>query len=293
MEYENYYTETNKLTFFHKVIQFYYKYLGNLFPDFSTYLFAKLFSKLKKRELKERHLDFLETAEKKKLLIDNNNIQFYFWGNGEKKILIVHGWEGLAADFRAIINKLLKAGYSVVAFDLPAHGNSSGKFTHLPMIISLLKKSIHELGPFYGVVSHSLGAAASAFTCVELNGSIKVSKLVLMGLHPVPFEFFEQIRQLLKINDKLFEKCVLYVENRVGRKVSKMSIYESYNLISAKNVLLIHDKYDEVINLKIIKKLNNQWQKSELFTGQHGGHYKHFKHTDVIEKIVSFMDENN
>jgi len=289
MENENYYTKTKKLTFFHKAIQFYYKYLGNIFPRLSTYLFAKLFSKLKKRELKKRHLDFLETSEKKKLIIDNNNLQFYFWGTGNKTILIVHGWEGIAADFRAIINELLKAGYSVVAFDLPAHGNSSGKITHLPMIISLLKKTISELGPFYGVVSHSLGAAASAFACAELNGNNQLSKLVLMGLHPEPFTFFKQIGAMLKINDKLFEKCVKYVENRVGRKVQEMSIYKSHNLISAKKVLLIHDKYDEVINIEIIEKLNNDWKNSELFTGKHGGHYKHFKHNKVVEKIVAFM----
>jgi len=288
-ENENYYTSANEITFKLKVIRFYFKYLGSLFPNFSVYLFTKLFSTLKKRKIKEKHLHFLNTAETKKVSIEEHELQFYFWGNGNKKILIVHGWEGMSADFSELINALVKNGFSVIAFDLPAHGNSSGNLTHLPMVISILKRIIPEYSPFYGVIGHSLGAAASAFSMAELNGNISLSKLVLMGLHPVPFEFFKQFQHVLSINDKLFAKCVSYVEEKLGRKVNGMSVHEVNSSISADKVLLVHDEKDQVANLKIIEKLNVEWENSELFTGDHGGHYKHYKHPEVVEKVVEFM----
>jgi len=290
-ENENYYTGTNEITFTLKVIRFYFKHLGSLFPRFSVYLFTKLFSTLKKRKIKEKHTNFLNTAQKKKLLINEHELQFYFWGNSDKKILIVHGWEGMSADFSEMVTSLVKAGFSIVSFDLPAHGNSSGKLTHLPMVISLLKKIIPEQGPFYAVVGHSLGAAASAFSMAELNGSVSLSKLVLMGLHPVPFEFFKQFQHVLGINDKLFAKCVKYVEEKLGRKVQGMSVYKVNSSISADKVLLIHDAKDQVANLKIIKQLNSEWKNSELFFGEHGGHYKHYKHPEVVEKVIEFMKD--
>ena len=291
IENENYYTGTNKITFTLKVIQFYYKYLGSFFPRFSVYLFAKLFSRLKKRKIREKHLTFLNTAKTKRIFIEEHHIQFYFWGNSDKKILIVHGWEGMSADFSEIVTNLVKEGFSIVAFDLPGHGKSSGDITHLPMIIRILKKLIPDFGPFHGIVSHSLGAAASAFSLAELNGNTSIPKLVLMGLHPIPFAFFEQIRQVLKINDGLFEKCVLYIENKLGRKVRGLSVYNITSTISAEEVLLVHDKKDEVAKVKIIEKLNREWKKSEIFTGQHGGHFKHYKHPEVVEKVVQFMKD--
>ena len=290
MEDENYYTGANKITFTIRIIRFYYKHLALLFPRFSVYLFAKIFAKLKTRNVKQKYIDFLNTSKTKKIFIDEHELQFYFWGSGSKKILIVHGWEGMIADFSEIITALVNAGYSVTAFDLPAHGNSSGTITHLPMAISLLKKIVPQFGPFYGIVSHSLGAATSAFSMAELNGNVSLQKLVLMGLHPVPFEFFKQLKYVLCIDDKIFNKCVLYIENKVGRKVRGMSVYESKNTISASNVLLVHDEKDEVANLRIIKDLNNKWQNSELFFGKHGGHYKHYKHPEVVKKIVDFIN---
>lgn len=291
MENENYYTETNKVTFLLKTIQFYYRYLGSVFPRFSAYLFGKLFSSIKKRKFKEKHLSFLSTAETKRVFIEDHDIQFYFWGSGVKKILIVHGWEGMSADFSEMVDDLIKNGFSVVSFDLPGHGKSSGKFTHLPMIISLLKKVIPDFGPFYGVIGHSLGAAASAFSLAELNGNISIDKLALMGLHPIPFSFFKQFRQVLKINDALFEKCVVYVENKVGKKVREMSVQNVLSTISARKVILVHDEKDEVVNIKTIEKLNKEWEKSELFTGKHGGHYRHYKHPEVVQRVVQFMKE--
>ncbi len=290
-ENENYYTGANEITFTLKIIRFYFKNLGSLFPRFSVYLFAKLFATLKKRKIKEKHINFLNTAKTEKVFIDEHELQFYFWGNSDKKILIVHGWDGMTADFSELINALVKAGFSVVAFDLPAHGNSAGNLTHLPMVITLLKKIIPKYGSFYGVIAHSLGAAATAFSLAELNGSISMSKLVLMGLHPVPFEFFKQFQYVLGINDKLFEKCVLYVEEKVGRRVRGMSVHEANSSISAEKVLLVHDENDQVANLKIIEKLNSEWKNSELFYGEHGGHYKHYKHPEVIERVVKFMIE--
>lgn len=265
--------------------------MGSLFPRFSVYLFAKLFSTLKKRKIKEKHIKFLNTAETKKLTVNEHELQFYSWGNGDKKVLIVHGWEGMSADFSEMVTALIKAGFSVVSFDLPAHGNSPGNLTHLPMVISLLKKIIPEQGSFYAVVSHSLGAAASAFSMAELNESIKLNKLVLMGLHPVPFEFFKQFQQVLSINDKLFAKCVTFVEEKVGRRVRGMSVHKVNPSISADKVLLVHDTKDQVANLKIIEQLNSEWENAELFSGEHGGHYKHYKHPDVVEKVVAFLSE--
>ena len=69
----------------------------------------------------------------KKLNLVGEEINIYEFGTPENPtILLVHGWEGRALDFSEFIDPLVEAGYHVVAFDGPAHGESSGKQTHAP-----------------------------------------------------------------------------------------------------------------------------------------------------------------
>ncbi len=289
MEKENYYTTGPRLPLAIRILKIYYKNFGSLFPALSTWVFWKLFTTPKRREIRHKHKSFLKTANSEILNIENHSIQTYTWGNGSKKILIVHGWEGFSADFEEIIISLIDNGFRVMSVDLPAHGSSSGKFTHLPMLINVVKKIVVEQGPFYGIVSHSLGATVSALTSARINGASNLSKLILMGLQPVPFAFFKQFRMALRIEDKLFDKCVLYVENKVDIKIKETSVDKIASLISANNVLLVHDENDEVAHINNVRKLNKEWGKSELFFGNHGGHFKHYKHPEVVKKVVQFL----
>lgn len=290
MEKENYYAEASNLPLGIKLLRFYYKYIGAYFPRLSAQLFWKVFCMPKKRKIREKPQVFLDTADRQTINFNDLKIQSYTWGTGEKKILIVHGWEGMSADFKEIITELISAGYKVMAFDLPAHGKSSGKRTHIPMIMELLKKIIAEHGPFYGIVSHSLGAAASALTLANLNGTSHLSKMVLMGLHPFPFIFFEQFRRALRIDDTLYNKCLVYVESKIKININEFSVPMLVQNISVDNVLLVHDEKDGIVNIQKIMQLNKDWDKSEMYSGNHGGHFKHFKHVDVVERIIDFME---
>ena len=49
------------------------------------------------------------------------------WGDG-RTVLLVHGWNGNAAQLSAFVPPLLRSGYYVAAPDLPAHGASAGWF---------------------------------------------------------------------------------------------------------------------------------------------------------------------
>nr|BFF27408.1 hypothetical protein GCM10025732_53730 [Glycomyces mayteni] len=47
----------------------------------------------------------------------------YDWGEGPL-VYLVHGWGGSTGDFKFIAANLVAAGFRVVAFDAPSHGNS-------------------------------------------------------------------------------------------------------------------------------------------------------------------------
>src|SRR5262245_31528201 len=47
------------------------------------------------------------------------------WGTGPA-VLLIHGFEGNRTQFGAVIEALIGRGYSAVALDVPAHGESDG-----------------------------------------------------------------------------------------------------------------------------------------------------------------------
>src|SRR5438105_1441963 len=59
---------------------------------------------------------------------DTEEVAVYRWGKADRRILLVHGWGGKAAQFFSFVGPLLENGFEVIAFDAPAHGLSSGSF---------------------------------------------------------------------------------------------------------------------------------------------------------------------
>jgi len=76
-----------------------------------------------------------------------------------KKILITHGWMSRAAYMVRLIKALHKQGFEVYALDFPAHGEAKG--VQLPWVdaVAILRQTLNNLGPFYGVIGHSFGGS--------------------------------------------------------------------------------------------------------------------------------------
>ena len=57
----------------------------------------------------------------------------YEWGEKEHPaVALAHGWELQAGRMGHFVNPLLRAGFRVVAIDLPAHGASGGSLLNVP-----------------------------------------------------------------------------------------------------------------------------------------------------------------
>lgn len=285
----NYYGDIDKKPLV-RLLRFYFKFSGTFFSYFSIRLFARLFATPQKRKIHSGHTKFLNSASSQETIsFAKLKIRIYIWQGGKKNILLTHGWSGMAADFKEIITALHQKGFTVTVFDLPAHGFSSGKQTHMPMVMDLIKVIIEKYGNFYAMIGHSLGAASTVYALAELSNDKNPDKLVLLGVPPAPFVFFEQFKNLLSINDKLFDKCVLYIEKVVGRKIQEMSIKKAFPKISVKEVLIIHDSHDDIIPIDEVKNIADKWENAHFFSGNHGGHFRHYKHHEVVEKICSFL----
>lgn len=84
------------------------------------------------------------------------------WEAGQgPTVVLVHGWAGRAADLRHVGGDLVRAGFRVVAPDLPAHGHSEGRRTDLIELADALAGVIRREGTVRALVTHSLGFPVS------------------------------------------------------------------------------------------------------------------------------------
>lgn len=76
-----------------------------------------------------------------------------------KKVLIAHGWLSRAAYMSRLIRALHQQGYHVYAIDFPAHGEAKGVQLTWTDAVTILQRTINQIGPFYAVIGHSFSGS--------------------------------------------------------------------------------------------------------------------------------------
>lgn len=100
-------------------------------------------------------------ARRVDLALEGDRLATWVWGQSERRVALLHGWEGRGSQWHAFIVELRAAGMQVIVVDPPAHGLSRGwSRADLPLFIKSLFRVEEEFGPITCVVGHSLGGTA-------------------------------------------------------------------------------------------------------------------------------------
>src|SRR5262245_40003229 len=111
-----------------KILGLYINLLSYIYPEKAKNIAYHFFSHPKKGRLKEDHLPkTLKNAKRETFDVNGEKLQSYIWKGNEKTILLTHGWESNASRWKKTLPYLKETGHTIVAFDTPAHGLSSGE----------------------------------------------------------------------------------------------------------------------------------------------------------------------
>ena len=103
-------------------LRLYFQLAGRIGPA-AAGAFRWLLSHMPRRALSTREQAFLDGAQRTDFDCGDAVLPGYSVGAGPT-VLPVHGLQGSAANFRALMPALAQAGYRAVAFDAVNHGNS-------------------------------------------------------------------------------------------------------------------------------------------------------------------------
>lgn len=213
----------------------------------------------------------------------------YEWGAADcPAVLMVHGWGARAIHMGRMIRPLVAAGLRVVAFDAPAHGESSGRRTDVVEFAGSVNCVARHVGPLRAVISHSFGAAMAQLAARDWGLAAKRHVLVSSFEHCG--WFCDAFGRYAGLAPRIVERMQqMMVERHNGRfEWGKTSVVEMLRR-QPSPVLLIHDEDDEEVPFSHSLALRGACRNAELLATRGLGHHRLLGDRAVIGRIVQFV----
>ncbi len=236
-------------------------------------------------KLKSKQQQFLETSKQYFIHFKTNKIATYEWGNGEKTILCLHGWQSQTYRWKKYIEELDKEKYKIVAIDAPAHGNSDGKIFNVPMYVQIIEKILTDKKIDY-ILAHSLGAFSTMCLFYE-KPELALKKVALLGTPGKATDFIDEYAKILKTHPRVKHNLIQYFINYSGMKPD---YYDTLRFAPSQTsqALLIHDIQDKEAPYHYAESIAAIWPNSHLHTTQGYGHK--LRDISVVNKVIQFFD---
>jgi pimeloyl-ACP methyl ester carboxylesterase len=272
-----------------KFIIFISRFLAFLSTKLVTQFAAKLFTTPIKHKTPKRELEMDSKSIQELLPIPEigKEVVLYHYGKSDKKILLVHGWSGRGTQLFKIADELVKAGYSTISFDAPAHGKSPGKTTIMVDFIAAILEIDKKFGPFEAAVGHSLGGMS---VLNAIKQGLKVNHAVVIGSGDIVQDIMDDFVSKLKLKPFISTKLRLHFEKKYGSKMNDFSAYLAASK-TAIPVLVIHDKDDPEVPVTAGIHIHKHLKNGELVLTEGLGHRKILGNHNVIEKTVQFIEK--
>jgi pimeloyl-ACP methyl ester carboxylesterase len=270
-----------------KTIGLYINVLSVLRPSKAGVKAFLLFCRPFRLTLSEKQLQFFNSAEKFTVSGDDYKIQAYKWGNGDKKILFLHGWQSHTYRWKAYIESLSKDEYTIYSIDAPGHGLSGGNFLSVPLYSKVMENFIVEHGPFHSAIGHSIGGFTLMYTLHRLP-LLAISKIVTMAAPGNANDFVSVFKNAIGLSDKALNLMIDEFVNRYGVTPDHFSIDRFASSLHVKG-LIIHDEQDDEAPYQYAVRLNERWRKSTLIGTKGIGH--NLRSPEIVKHVVGFVEE--
>lgn len=265
------------------------KVLCQIAPKFVVNLAYRKLTSPQVHKLRANELEVLDTAEKATLKFQDFDIQTYKWQGGEKRVLLIHGWEGQAGNFSDVITSLLAKDYTVHAFDGPSHGLSSKGKTSLFEFTELVAMLIRTLD-IKLLMSHSFGGVATTYSLKE-NPDIAISKYVLFTTPDKFLQRIDFVASEVGISEKVKKRLIERMEAETGLVASELNVSDFVTGINVEKALILHDRKDKIIPMEQSQNVDSNWINSELEIVEGTGHFRILRTQEVIDKAIKFLED--
>lgn len=279
------------------LLRFVFRHLGVMLPSLMGRWASWFWYKTNRITILEREEAWIRPAKIEAVnihcdLLKENPlaVMTYYWQNTNADaplIMLVHGWTGRASQMGAFAQPLLKAGFSVLAFDNHAHAQTAGTNTTI-FIQSEVQRKVNDIfGPAYAVVAHSFGGMVTPYSIRE---GMQIEKIVCISPPARFYYLMERFSQSLHLPEKVQQNMIQRFKKEYGDEVTD---HISANVISKQlghiPALIIHDEDDIDVPISEGELLHQSWPNSKMIRTKGLGHRRILYDEQVIENTVNFL----
>jgi pimeloyl-ACP methyl ester carboxylesterase len=207
------------------------------------------------------------------------------WGIGPT-VLLVHGWEGRGSQLGSLVQPLVEAGMSVVAFDAPAHGDSPGSRLYLTDHADAIADVISAIGPVHALVAHSFGAAAVLLA--HARHGVDISRNVMIAPNVLIDDAIVKFTRAVALDDRDRDSFERHLVGASGVPIDALAVERLAGQRDAA-LLVVHDREDREVAVKHGDRLAAAWPNAQLVLTNELGHRRILRDDAVIERVVEFV----
>jgi len=253
-------------------------------PPLAVRAAAALFRMPRRHQTSDAERQLLATGKRGRLRAGKNQIATWEWGEGPT-MLLVHGWGSRGARLGSFVEPLVSSGYSVVTFDAPGHGESSGRLSSLPQFVEALRTIAQTRESIHGVVAHSIGSAAAA---LAMTRGLEAERVVFLAPAANPAAYTKYFAEALGIPSQIRVGMEQLFERQFGFRWEEFSVTQGVRSLTTP-LLVFHDREDREVAWTDGESLARAWPGAELVTTQGLGHTKIVHDPEIVRQAVEFL----
>lgn len=207
-------------------------------------------------------------------------LKTYQLGSGPVWVM-THGWSGSANQFFPLMEHIASQGYTALAYDHPAHGQSEGAYGHIPAFVLGLEAILDSVEEVAGLVAHSMGTV-SALECHHQKLADKPLLLIAPLLDYLDNLFGSIARSGYSM--RLFDAVVGEVEQQYRYPLQSIDPFNKLKSRSAQTII-VHDEQDKFAKYPASAKAAQEMANVNLVTTQGQGHGRIMKSQQVMDSF--------
>lgn len=246
-----------------------------------------LFAKPPKATIRPKEKQFLDQAERLDISWNGLNVPVYRWGTSGPTVFCAYGWGYNAGRWRHYAPGLVEAGYRVVAFDPPGHGQADYGYLDYPKYVDIEERILRKVGGCQLVLSHSFGGGCLVEALKNLPPEMRPERAVVMGVFSEVRWIFTVFANSLGLRKFVFDAMADYIAQRTGRTIDEFDVAVNGSQIPDVEFLVVHDPADKVVSIRNARRNHSHWVGSHLYTPSSGGH--HLGTAEITNNVLQFL----
>lgn len=231
--------------------------------------------------------ELLKHAMSTSLQVGGLRVPTWIWGQGPQ-VLLVHGWGSRASHLGAFVGPLVAAGFAVIGYDAPAHGDAPGDSSSVVHLGHAVRQVCRASGPIHALIAHSVGSPACLWA---IRDGLKIRHTVHLAGPSTLANVVAGFAKAFKLDEtqtQLFEFAIEVFTNEPIACGSVAALAKGLKHAG----LIVHDTEDREVPHTESAELNRLWPTSKLRLTHGLGHRRLLADANIVRDVVDFVAQN-